>query len=70
MSHARGCRATRGWSNSKISVWDNGTRTSNDKQRLSPEDPNFLKEHCRGLEPRCLKNTVKEGTILLRINFR
>ena len=70
MGHARGCRAVRGCSNSKISMWDNGIRTSNDEQRLSPKDPNFLGEHCGGLELGCLKNTVKEDTILLRISFR
>ena len=72
MGHARGCRVAREWSNSKISVWDNGTRTrtSNDEQRLSPEDPNFLGKRCGGLEPGRLENTVQEDTILLKISFR
>jgi len=53
-------------------VWGNvmRTRTSNDEQRLSLEDPNFLGKHCGGLEPGCLENTVQEGTIILRISFR
>ena len=64
MGHARG------WLNNKISVRDNGTKTSNDEQRLSPDDLNFLGERYGGLEPGCLENTMKEGTILLRIRFR
>ena len=72
MGHAQECRVVRGWSNSKISVWDNGigTRTSNDEQRLSPEDPNFLEKRCGRLEPGRLENTVQEGTILLRISLK
>ena len=72
MGHARGCRVARGGLNSKISLWSKGTRTmtSNDEQRLSPNDPNFLRKRCGGLEPGCLENTVQEGTILLRISFR
>ena len=62
MGHAQGCRVAGGWSNNKISVWGNGmrtrTRTSNDEQRLSSEDPNFLGKRCAGLEPSRLENTV------------
>ena len=46
------------------------TRTSNDEQRLSPEDPNFLEKRCGRLEPGRLENTVQEGTILLRISLK
>ena len=62
---------TRGGSNSKISLWSNGTRSraTNDEQRLSPEDPNFLGKCCGGLEPGRLENTTQEGTILPRISF-
>ena len=72
MGHARGCRVAEGWSDSKISVGNNGTRTriGNDEQKLSPEDPNFLRKHCGGLEPCHLENTMQEGTIFLRISFR
>jgi len=72
VGHARECGIARGRSNSKISVWGNGTstRTSNDERRLSPKDPNFLGKRCGGLEPGHLENTVLEGTILIRISFR
>ena len=58
--------------NNKISMWDNGsrTRTSNNEQIVSLEDPNFLKKRYGRLEPGCLENTAQEATILLRINFR
>ena len=66
MGHARGCRVALGGLNSKVSEWGNGKRirTSNDEQRLSPEDPNFLKKHCGGLEPDRLKNTAQEDMYL------
>ena len=53
-------------------MWDNGirTKTSNDEQRLSPEDPNILGKRCGRLKPGRLENTVQEGTILLRISFK
>ena len=72
MSHARGCRVAQGWSNSKISMWNNGTRTrtSNNEQRLSLEDPNFLRQHYGRFKLGRLENIVQEGTILLRISFR
>ena len=74
MGHARGYKGARGWSNSKISMWVNEsrtrTRTSNNEQMVSPEDPNFLEKHCGILEPSCLENTMQEATILLRISFR
>ena len=55
-----------------ISVWDNWLRTrkSNNKQMVSPEDPNFLGKCCERLEPGRLENTVQEATILIRISFR
>jgi len=72
VSYAQGCRVAREGSNSKISVWSNGTRTktSNDEQMLSPEDSNFIRKRCGGLEPNRLENIAQEGTILLRISFR
>ena len=53
-------KGAQGWSNSKISVWDNGlrTRTSNNEQMVSPEDPIFLGKRYIRLEPGCLENTV------------
>ena len=70
MGHTQECRVARRWLNSKISVWDNGTRTSNDEHRLSTKDPNFLRKRCGRLAPSCLENTMQEGTILLRISFK
>lgn len=72
VGRAQGCSVARGWSNSKISVWDNGirTRTSNDEQRLPFEDPNFLGKCYGRLKPGYLESTMQEGTILLRISFR
>ena len=51
---------------SRVGVLGRGTRirTSNDKQRLSPEDPNFLKKRYGGLEPDRLKNTAQEDMYL------
>ena len=46
------------------------TRTGNDEQRLSPEDPNFLGKHYGGLDLGRLENTMQEGTIFLRIRFK
>ena len=49
--------------------WDED-RDKYDEQRLSLEDPNFLRKRCGGLKPGRLENTVQEGTILLRISFK
>ena len=61
MGLVRGTRITQGGLNNKINLYNKGTRTrtNNDEQRLSPEDPNFLKKHCGGLEPDHLENTVQ-----------
>ena len=66
MGHARG------WSNSKISMWVNGsrTRTDSNEQMVSPEEPNFLSKYCGRLVPSHLENTIREATILLRISFK
>ena len=72
MGHVQECKGAQGWLNSKISVWDNRSRTmtSNNKQMVSPEDPNFLRKCCGRMEPGHLENTVQEAIILLRISFR
>ena len=48
MGLAQGYKGAREWSNSKISVWVNGSRirTSNNEQMVSLEDPNFLGKCC------------------------
>ena len=53
-------------------MWDNRLRirTSNNEQMVSPEDPNFSGKRCVKLEPDCLKNTVQEAIILIRISFK
>ena len=72
MGHAQGYKGARGWSNSKISMWVNGsrTRTNSNKQVVSPEEPNFLRKCCGRLEPDHLDNTTRKATILLRISFK
>ena len=51
MGLVRGTRITRGGLNNKINLYNKGmrTRTNNDEQRLSPEDPNFLGKRCGGI---------------------
>lgn len=72
MGYAREYKGARGWPSSKISMWVNGsrTRTKNNKQVVSPEEPNILRRHYGMLELGRLKNTMQEATILLRISFR
>ena len=45
------------------------TRTNDDKQVVSLEEPNFLGKRYRGSEPGRLENNVQEATILLRMSF-
>ena len=72
MGHAQGCQGARGWSSNKKGKWVDGPkiRVDNNKQVMSPKDPNFLGKHCESLEPDHLANIVQKVTILWKISFK